>query len=251
MFVSRVRLRGGRGGAGALAAFLSRSAESAGQAHHLIWSLFGDRGGARHFLYRMDGPSASRPVTVLSPEPPRDPFGLWEVETKRFALLENLRDGDAVEWLLRVNATRKHEVVEGGKARTKRRCLVSNARRAGDARDDLAIAAEAVPAWLAPRLLAGGLGPTTPVEAQGPEADAAALARDMAVTAFTRARFGRGPGERDEVTVSATDLRGRAVVRSADALRAALPVGFGAARAYGCGLMLLRRGPGRAPMTSA
>lgn len=219
MFMSRASLKhSAAGGSGALAAFLSQSAERIGQSHHLVWSLFGDRAGARPFLYRLHGAGPAQPITIVSAERPTDAHNLWELETKPFTLLSNLRDGDELLWTIRVNATRKHG--------DKRRCIVMEERRKGDPRSYLGIAQAVAPAWLQAKLLAAGLE---------------AAADRMAITAYDRKRFNRSLTERDQVTVAMTDVSGRGVVRSADALRAAMRSGIGAARAYGCGLLLIRR----------
>lgn len=220
MFMSSVRLRTGeRGGTGALAAFLAGSVASIGQVHHLVWSLFGDKDGERDFLYRMTGRGPSEPILVYSPEPVSDPHGIWKAESRPFVLADRLVAGDRLAWAIRVNAT-----VKTG---SRRHDLVTHARHGGDDshRDD--IAQRVVPPWLEPKLADAGL--------QAP-------AGIMAVEAHISRRFQHDLRARgNPITLGTTDVRGTGVVTDAVALRKALAAGIGSGRAYGCGMLLIRR----------
>jgi CRISPR system Cascade subunit CasE len=220
MFMSSARLKAGeRGGSGALAAFLAGSAENIGQSHHLIWSLFGDRNGRRPFLYRLTGSGPTQPVLVYSQEKPEDHHDLWDLETKPFALPDQLKAGDRVAWSIRVNATVKSE--------GKRHDIVMRARRAGGSEGLDALAARLVPLWLEPKLRDVGLN---------------SGADDMLVESYARRRFAHNPrGRGAAVTIATTDVRGIGTVTDQNALGGAVRGGIGSGRAYGCGMLLLRR----------
>jgi len=221
LYMSEVRLRKDRGGTGALAAFLAGAAESIGQSHHLVWSLFPDRDGKRDFVYRMIGTGPSEPILLYSPEPVVDAHGLWEVRTRPFTLADNLMVGDQLSWSIRVNAV----VHSGGKKHD----LVTHARVGGDDahRDD--IAGRVIPPWLETKLAAAGLD---------------APASDMIVQAQVSRSFRRDPrGRGAPVKIGTTDLRGRGTVCNPEALAGALREGIGKGKAYGCGMLLINRIP--------
>jgi len=203
------------GSSGALVAYLARTAQSLGHAHHLVWSLFGDRNGKRSFLYRMTGSGIRQPVLLYSTEPPADTTGLWTIESKVLPLPQAA--GERIAWSIRVNPVvsrdgKKHDVV-------------TNARQVKLAEGWDDTARRVVPPWLAPRL--AKLGLDAPVDA-------------MTVDATARHEFPHDRGGRP-VTVRAVDVSGTATVTDPAALAAGLLGGVGSAKIYGCGLLLLRR----------
>ena len=223
----------GRGGTGALAAFLAGSAQRAGAAHHLVWSLFDDLGGQRPFLYRLHGASASDKITVVSQVPPGDRHDLWDIRHKPYAMLDTLKEGDRIAWALRVNATTRRT----GSA--SRHCIVTQDRRmrgaqpsrtyVGRAESVLETAERVVPPWLVERLAGSA----------GMEVEPGAVR----IGAHRRMEFDHAPGkpQQGRVVLSMTDTCGEATVVDADALRSAVMKGVGAGRAFGCGLLLIRR----------
>lgn len=228
MFMTTASLRTGRrGSTGALATYLAGASDTIGQAHHLIWSLFGDMNGDRPFLYRQTGPGLSKPVLIYSRIPVSDAHGLWDIETKEFSLLDELAAGDEVVWSIRVNATFKHGNKRHDIVARARREAGEKAREVGDARipsvDELA--AIVVPDWLKPRLAAAGL-----------ETGA------MSLVSHGTQRFSHGLRDQHrQITMTASDLRGNAKVIDPEALRAAAEKGIGPGKAYGCGMLLMRR----------
>lgn len=214
--------------ASSLAGFLAEASERIGRGHQLVWSLFGDHGRVRPFLYRGLGANASDGYLIYSAVPPEDRHGLWTLHRQDFTLPDRLRAGDPVAWSLRVNAV----VKSGGKRHD---VAVRALRQRQDAPgprptvEDLA--ADAVPQWLAPRLARHGL---------------ASEPGRMTLEAHRREHFLRraGDGERDpreQVVVWMSDVAGVGEVTDPVTLRAALEEGIGGARGYGCGMLLLRR----------
>lgn len=242
MHFSSVRLRSADGGStGALASFLSQNARAIGHSHHLIWSLFEGRGPERDVVYRMTGRGPSQPVLIYSAAEVADGHGLWDVRTRPFDLADGLRAGDRLTWSLRVNAVRsangpdpRPSQPEGApkpRMRTSKHDIVTHARRSGDGRDWEAVAQRVVPPWLRERLARGGM--------DAPEAG-------MVVEAFRKVRIAHDPGvrNRDPIVVAMTDLRGSGTVTDPEALRGLLLRGIGSARAYGCGMLLIKRAEG-------
>ncbi|MBP2315536.1 type I-E CRISPR-associated protein Cas6/Cse3/CasE [Azospirillum soli] len=214
---SKIELRpDADGSSGALVAYLARTAQSLGHTHHLVWSLFGDRGGDRQFLYRMTGAGVRQPILLYSAEPPKDTTGLWTVESKSMPLPQAA--GERVAWSIRVNPVvsrdgKKHDVV-------------TDARRAApkDERWD-ETARRVVPAWLAPRLAKVGLD---------------ASLDGMVVEGSAKHQFPHDRGGRP-VTVRSIDVSGTATVTNPAALASGILNGIGSAKIYGCGMLLLRR----------
>lgn len=220
MYFSSASLRTGeRGGTGALAAYLAGAADTIGQSHHLVWSLFGDKNRKRDFLYRMTGTGPSQPILIYSAEQPVDRNSLWNLETKPFSLFDQLKAGDRLSWSTRVNAVRKVD--------SKAIDIVMDAKRNGDPDRWDVVAAKVVPAWLQKKLTAAGLDCNV---------------NQMVVDAYNRRQFAHDPRSTGRpVTLALTDVRGIGTVTDADALRAAIAKGIGGGRAYGCGMLLIRR----------
>lgn len=229
MFLSKASLRSQqRGGTGALASFLAGASASIGQSHHLIWSLFGDRSGDRPFLYRMTGATATSPILIASSVAPEDHHRLWDLEVRPNRLFDTLALGDRIQWSLRVNASIKSSC-ETGKSKSTRHCIVDRALRDKVAGPSLKIAKELVPQWLQSRMQ-NKYGVKCHVE-------------DMRVEAYDKRQFGHGPrGGQPPVVVAMTDIIGSGTITDLDALRVAISDGVGAARSYGCGLLLVKRG---------
>jgi CRISPR system Cascade subunit CasE len=225
MFFSRIALRPN---AGATPAFWSvfRGPYSL---HQAVWLLFGDSADReRDFLYHVtehaganlneqSGPT----IYALSLRPPSDPTNLWHIETKAFD--PHLQAGMRLGFLLRVNPVRtrdgkRHDVVMEEKHRL---------RTLGLARDKWPIEAELVQEssekWLQDRAEKSGF------QLQAVRADG------YRQHEFTKAHSGQ------PVRFSTVDFTGLLEVTASATFREALVRGFGPAKGFGCGLMLLQR----------
>ena len=220
LYLSRLRLRRDPAVA-ALAALIDPADEdSAMDAHHrLIWSAFaGDAAATRDFLWRAEGQGR---FTVLSPRPPTE-AGLFEPpEVKPFA--PDLRAGDRLSFLLRVNATRT--LRPSGS-----RVDVVMERLHGVGRDEradrrMALAQEAARDWMERIGARDGFAPDT-LDVQ-----------DYSVRTLPPGRGSAGRRPRFGVL----ELTGVLEVTAPEPFLARVAAGFGRARAFGCGLMLLRR----------
>lgn len=225
--------------AAALRTLLAPRGESARAAagHRVVWSLFGDTDDrARDFLWRQ---SQRGTFYLLSRRPPEDRHGLFDLdEPKLFA--PELGTGDRLQFALRVNATvaRKTGAADRGKP-----CdVVMNALHAVPASDRArvrrALAEETGRAWLMRqgerrgfRLATAAVGPRG--EPGGPDAGHLFDVMGYHVLRIDRrgapARFG------------VLDLEGVLEVTDPGVFLSAMRQGFGRAKAFGCGLLLLRR----------
>lgn len=197
--------------------------------HRLIWSAmpeevqrkYGQSSSAHApFLWRRD--EGRGRYYVLGPEPSRH-SNLFDVESKPFEV--NLSPGDRLQFVLRVNATVDRR--SGGRDGKRERSdvamdllhAVGKSERAGRRQE---IAARAAKEWLAARSKTGGFS----LEALHLDGYRAVVIR----------RNPKKPGR-----IGVFDLRGLLTVTDPTAFVARISGGFGRAKAFGCGLMLIRR----------
>jgi CRISPR system Cascade subunit CasE len=222
LFMSRVHLRRDAPTL-ALARLLvpDSSADRAAASHRLIWSLFADHGGRkRDFLWREEAPGR---FMALSRRPPVNLDDLFELEFKPFT--PALSMGDRLGFTLRANPVVARP--ESAGQRGKRHDVVMDALHhvpAGERAERRPQAIlDAGRAWLARQGEAHGFIPL-----------AAA-----AVDGYDQLRVPRPDGKPAQFGV--LDISGALEVRDPVQFLAQLARGFGRARAYGCGLMLIRR----------
>lgn len=199
--------------------------------HRLIWSLFADAPErARDFLWRAEGKGR---FLVLSSRPPApDGAGLFDApETKDFA--PDLRAGDRLAFVLRANATRTRKNPAEPRARGTRVDVVMDAIHAlpsGKTSDERRTA----------RMAAAQAAGRTWLEQQG--AKAGFTVEQAAVGDYCVVPLPAHVGPRaHQPQFGVLELSGEIRVSDPVLLLAALAQGFGRAKAFGCGLMLVRR----------
>lgn len=203
-------------------------AGQAADAHHrLMWSVFSD-GAARErdFLWRYD--SRGRFLTLSARMPtPNDLF--QPHETKFFE--PKLRAGDRLQFKLRANATKDRAAASRGPKRQRKDRRVDivmdrlyREEPAGDSRPELRdrIAEGVAGEWLTRQGVSRGFRPHL-----------------TAVENYSTISLGRL--RRQGATLGILDLVGQIEVTSPEVFLPALAKGFGRAKAWGCGLMLIRR----------
>jgi CRISPR system Cascade subunit CasE len=194
----------------------------ASAAHRLLWSLFTDGPDRRRdFLWRETGPGA---WLALAARPPADPHHLFDLDYKPFA--PALREGQRLGFSLRANPVVSGPTPEGGK-RGARHDAVMRALHATPpterAARRAAVIAEAGTAWLVRQGAANGF-------AHDPDR--------MHIDGYDQIRIPRRDAK--PVQFSVLLLEGVLTVTDPAAFLARVRGGFGKARAFGCGLMLLR-----------
>ena len=235
-WLSRVRLRRDVSAAALAPVLLPADADArAGVVHRLLWTLFADDPDRqRDFLWREDSRGGLRPgrasFLVLSARPPADRHDLFEVESKPFA--PALAPGDRLAFALRANPVVTRPNPESG--RPKRHDVVMDRlhRLPKGARAEARLAAtlEAGRAWLAGQGARSGF--RLPLDAAGGPI--------LRVDGYDQVRVPRGRGQKP-ITFSVLDLEGVLEVVVPEVFLEALARGFGKAKAFGCGLMLIRR----------
>lgn len=210
--------------------------------HHLVWLLFGDHPDRqRDYLWREQGPGE---YYVLSARPPEDAMGLFEIDPPR-QFAPTLRIGDRLAFSLRVHA----QVSLGGNkkagVRGRRRDIVSAAlKQQGVLGTPMQAAARArilVPtarAWMSQQGLKHGFSIPMPDEEDefGWEAEWTDPFKVLAYHDLMLRREGADP-----MYLKVLDLEGELVVTDPAKLLAIIAHGLGQSKAFGCGLMLIRR----------
>ncbi len=196
--------------------------------HRLLWSAFaGDPDARRDFLWREEDRGV---FLTLSARPPQRSELFSRVESKEFA--PDLSPGDRLAFALRANATRTFATAATtgrGSARKVHRDVVMLALhdvpKDERAKARMGLAQKAGRAWL---------------EGQGARAGfglAEAAASGYSVVALPGHRGAR----RGQPQFGILDLTGILTITDPAAFLARLAQGFGRAKAFGCGLMLIRR----------
>jgi CRISPR system Cascade subunit CasE len=221
LFLSRARLR--RDAPVAALAQLLMPHEAAGRAaasHRLVWALFADAADrTRDFLWREEAPGR---FITLSARPPVDLHDLFDLESKSF--IPVLAPGDRLGFTLRANAVVARPEVPG--QRGKRHDVVmdllhqATAPRAEERSDAILKAGWA---WLARQGETHGFAPLN----------------NTTVDGYDRVVVPRAHGK--PAVFGVLDISGALEVRDPDSFLVQLAQGFGRARAFGCGLMLIRR----------
>ena len=229
LYLSRLALNRAAPSAALVPLLNPREPGQAADAHHrLIWSVFSD--GAerkRDFLWRHDGQGR---FYTLSGRPPRASELFHPPETKAFD--PSLSAGDRLNYTLRANATKDRAAVsrmgkEARRGKSRRVDVVMDLLRtaaAGQERAEIRdrTAQAAAEAWMARQGAAKGFAPLLTV-----------------VEGYSTIELGRR--RRQGATFGILDLRGEIEVTDPDVFLQALGAGFGRAKSWGCGLMLIRR----------
>lgn len=206
-------------------------------AHHkLIWTLFPGKDKSRDFLWRSE---KSNCFYILSQRIPKN-SGLFDsigFSTKEFT--PNLNVGDKLKFILRANATKDkpRSLGEGIPQKSKRVDLVMDklfrfpgqgslveCEQSERANKRFEIASDVTQDWI---LRKGKTSGFTPVSES-------IICNDYSVRQFTR-------GKQNKVTLGILDISGMITISDPKLFLESLGKGFGRAKAYGCGLMLIRR----------
>lgn len=206
----------------------SQPGQAADAHHRLLWSVFSDGPDReRDFLWRHDGKGR---FFTLSRRPPQASDLFAPPETKVFE--PTLRLGDRLRFTLRANATKDRAVVsrmgrEARRGKSRRVDVVMDLMRAAQAGEKRAefrgrAAQAAADSWMGRQGAAKGFSP-----------------RITVVEGYSTIELGRR--RRQGATIGILDLHGEIEVTDPGVFLSALAMGFGRAKAWGCGLMLIRR----------
>lgn len=225
-------------------ALLMAGAGDAYREHQWLWRFFAaDAGAARDFLFRRIEPQGGQPALVytVSARAPQAPHPAWRVDTREYA--PQVAVGQCLRFELRVNPVRS--IRSDGGARSVRHDVVMHAKKQRMAANGVQhwkqmqaetvdptyeLVHSAVSDWLL-----GGDGKDGVAARNG----FAVLDDSLQVDAYLQHRFPRRGAE--PIRLSTVDLSGVLQVQDAERFRKALLGGVGHAKAFGCGLLLVRR----------
>lgn len=218
------------------------------RAHQLVWNLFDNTPDQkRDYLYRRDTLHGRTIFYVVSLRAPSPRSELWEVETKPYSPV--IAPGESMAFRVRINPVveRPGEEVLGADGRPK---LRTNGKRAGEAkrkvkRHDVVMDAkkkmgrerweehfslnrlnETARAWL---------------EDGGRAAKHGFSIQSLTAHSYTQHRVWKKGDSSGLIHFSTLDLEGALTVNDPKSFRELLFTGIGPAKAFGCGLMLVRR----------
>jgi CRISPR system Cascade subunit CasE len=239
LYLSRARLSAGFDALGPIL-FPNDPAHKMAISHRLVWTLFPPDCKERPFLYREMSPSHARgraargEIYILSSMKPEDRKGLFDLQTQDFR--PRLRQGELLQFRLRANPTAQRSEWVGGRRKNRRHDVVMQALRSlpqgerAGARP--AIIRRAGLEWLTRQGERAGFSLPRPeaLNIDGYEQFDADPEKRRALQPG-----GRRPGH------SRIDFEGALRVEDPDLFVKRLGEGFGRARAFGHGLMLIKR----------
>ena len=200
--------------------------------HSLVWSLFAETPSQkRDFLFRDAGQGA---IFVLSSRRPHDAHNLFDLdEPKEF--FPCLAPGDRLHFSLRANPVIRRRDPDKDR-KSKKRDVVMDALRhipAGPERPAQRrnLIWQSGHSWL----LRQGQKNGFEIASADPAAN-----KDLQIDGYRQHRVFRKQGQKP-VQYSSLDFEGELTVTDPARFLEALYRGFGSARSYGCGLMLIRR----------
>lgn len=208
--------------------------------HQWLWRFFpAEEGAPRDFLYRRRDVDGFPRFYVVSRRPPQPYIGAWRVQTREYRPM--LEVGTRLQFELRANPViartvdekhRRHDVVMERKKRLlEERGLARweewpSDRKSSDGQPDprpglYELVQETCAAWLKER-----------AEKHGFSIDSATLAMEA---------YQQHGGKKGQLRFSSVDFSGQLTVTDPLAFGKALRDGIGHAKAFGCGLLLIRR----------
>jgi CRISPR system Cascade subunit CasE len=187
-----------------------------GASHRLLWSLYADSPDRpRDFLWRQTGQGE---FLMLGKRAPVDRHSLFDLEHKPFA--PALRAGRRLAFNLRANATARDN--RGKPVDVVMHALypVPSTERAAQRER---VTSEASTAWL---------------RRQGERCGFDLVPESLRIDGHQQMRIPHGS---KPIQFSVLDFTGELIVQEPESFLAGVAAGFGRARAFGCGLMLIRR----------
>ena len=197
--------------------------------HQILWQLFdNDPTAKRDFIYRYEPQRNTPAYYMVSKRKPVDNNHLWKIETKKYAPV--ITTGRRFAFLLRVNPVitkdgKHHDAVMHEKHRMGFKNIDSQSRPASQE-----IIENAGLKWLTNRAENSGFSiKDSTIRIDGYQPHTSGIKGE-----------GRKRGKK-EIRYSTMDYRGVLTVTDPEKFEQTLMLGIGKARAFGCGLMLIRR----------
>lgn len=221
MYMSRIRLDSSRLAPARISTLLGGGGY---HLHQALWNLFENNPNAeRDFLYRQEQGDRAPTFLLLSRREPADRDGCWIIETKFYQ--PRIQNGDRLGFSVRINPVvarrdengkqHRHDVVMDRK-----KALQESDRKPSQAE----VVQEAIEEWIAARATRAGFELTE---------------SGLMTESYQQHRLSRGKG--NPIQFSTVDCTGQLTVTDSEAFLAVAMNGLGPAKAFGCGLLLIRR----------
>ncbi len=201
-------------------AFVARFGLEGYGLHQALWRLFAaEPGTPRDFLYRIIDQVQRPAFYVVSARPPVLDSPIWHIQTRDYAPC--LQTGDRLVFSLRANPTVKRASTPG--ARSVRHDVIMDARKKGDGLDPfLGSYHQPGLVWLTSRAEAAGF-----------------QVEQTRIDGYRRHELYKRGGA--PMVFSTLDFEGILTVTDPEIFSRSLLTGLGPAKAFGCGLLLVRR----------
>ncbi len=202
----------------------NQSTQNTYKEHQILWKLFdSDPNAKRDFIYRYEPQHKTPTYFIVSQREPIDNHHIWKIETKDYAPL--LSTGQRFAFLLRVNPVmtrngKRHDVVMAEKQRINYKDMDRRTRPRSQE-----IVEKKGLEWLQSR-----------TESAGFSVDDTAIR----IEGYQPHVSGKKRGKQ-AIRYSTMDYRGILTVTDTQAFEKTLMQGIGKAKAFGCGLMLIRK----------
>jgi CRISPR system Cascade subunit CasE len=220
---------------GQLRSALHQRMEGAYADHQWLWRWFpAESGSARDFVFRRHDVEGTPGFYVVSKRPPEARLGDWQARTRGYA--PQVSAGEQLSFELRANPAVRH----GRDGKSKRHDVVMEAKRQ-------LLAERGVQRWAD---LAGESSDARPalydlvqrrcgawLARQGERCGFAIDADSLRVEAYQQHKESKDR----QLQFTTVDFSGELTVTDHTAFAAALATGIGHAKAFGCGLLLIRR----------
>jgi CRISPR system Cascade subunit CasE len=221
MYFSRIELRSDRG--------MRSMMHNEYGVHQALWSLFADHPDRRRdFIYRKHDALPLPVFYAVSKRPPEEKNGKWSVQTKPYA--PKLQKGELLEFSLRVNPVR---TIKDERGRQKRVDVVMDEKYQQKKNLDN-------PGSLAERMRRAGLNW---LDSRAQKLGFEYSHERVRVDGYCIQTFHRGKKNetKNRIRFATLDFEGVCTVSDPQAMLDTLYHGIGPAKAFGCGLMLVRR----------
>jgi len=203
--------------------------------HQWLWRWFpAEHGAPRDFLFRRHEHEGQARYYVVSHRPPAEQAGSWQIQTRDYA--PQLRAGERLSFELRANPTVRH----GHDGKSKRHDVVMNAKKK-------LLAERGLARW---QDWEGSERPTTQDVIQsactqwlirrGERLGFSIDAERVQLQAYDTHQERQQQKDRD-LQFTTVDFSGELTVTDTASFQSALMDGIGSAKAFGCGLLLVRR----------
>lgn len=221
MHLSRIRLDSSRLAPAKLSTLLGGGGY---HLHQALWNLFeNDQKTERDFLYRQEQGNRAPTFLLLSKREPADRDGCWIIDTKPYR--PRIQVGDRLGFSVRINPVVSRRDENGKQHRhdvvmDRKKALREDGRKPAQTE----VVQAAIEEWFVARTSRSGFE----------LADTGLLTES-----YQQHRLSRGNGK--PIQFSTVDCAGQLTVTNSETFLAVAMNGMGPAKAFGCGLLLIRR----------